>query len=461
MSEAPHGPPTGEGAPRGRIEQGFAFIERFPWKRVVLWGIFLGFLYLLRDFFDVLFFTFLFSFLFGKAVDWLAKRAGKEDSPGFRKGVVLGMYLVLLGGIGAGLYVAYPHIVAQGRVLVAKVSGFASGEAALAPKAGDQAPTGPGAQPMPERYKQHLPHAHTDRAPRVGVDVHLHDTQIVLPAGAAQAPKPKNAWTTARVERLLRQFLGDEDFIKFKKTSVAGPTINAAKNILNEVMPSLTRRLAHFFQNLLRWILHLFLALVFSLIILVDFPNLRAQVASLADSRVGDLYRELAPSLTSFGAILGKSFQAQALIAIANTVLTAIGIFAFGLPHPFILTAVVFACSFIPVVGVMISTLPMALVAVQAGGPMLALYIALWVIGVHFVEAYFLNPKIVGNFMHMHPIVVLVILVVAEHSFGMWGLLLGVPVCFFLYHHFIKGDDEAIAKMSIRPSWRKRLVVSA
>ena len=43
--------------PRSPIEQGFAFLERFPWKRVVLWGIFLGFLYLLRDFFDVLFFT--------------------------------------------------------------------------------------------------------------------------------------------------------------------------------------------------------------------------------------------------------------------------------------------------------------------------------------------------------------------------------------------------------------------
>ena len=423
--------------PRSPIEQGFAFLERFPWKRVVLWGIFFGFLYLLRDFFDVLFFTFLFSFLFGKAVDWIAKRAGKEDSPGFRKAVVLGLYAVLLGGIGAGLYVAYPHIVAQGRVVVSKLSGLAAIEAPSTSTPTDTAPL-----PIPPAPPSATAHAHGDDAP-------------------AAASKPKSVWNRARVERLFRQVMGDQDFLKFKKTGIAEPTINAAKNVLNEVMPSLTRRLGHFFRNLLRWILHLFLALVFSLIILVDFPTLRAQIASLASTRAGDLYREIAPSLVSFGVILGKSFQAQALIAIANTVLTAIGIFWLDVPHPFILTAVVFACSFIPVAGVMISTLPIALVAVQAGGPMLALYMALWVVGVHFVEAYFLNPKIVGNFMHMHSIVVLVILVVAEHSFGMWGLLLGVPVCFFLYHHFIKGDDAEIAKMPIRPYLRKRGVTDA
>ena len=74
-----------------------------------------------------------------------------------------------------------------------------------------------------------------------------------------------------------------------------------------------------------------------------------------------------------------------------------------------------------------------------------------------------LNTGRVGRqeVMHMHAIVVLVILVVAEHSFGMWGLLLGVPICFFLYHHFIKGDDEEIARMPIRPRLRKQMVTDA
>lgn len=425
----------------GRSEQGFGFLERFPWKRVAFWGIFVFVLYVLHDFFDVIFFTFLFSFLFGKVVSWLAARSGKEGSDGFRKGVVLGLYSLLLAAVGIGAYVAYPHVLMQGKELLRKVSG-------LTANLGD-AEGGPGASPgaSPASPTPSVPHV--SPKPAATTSAAPHETK-----------PPAELWTRERVTKLFRQILGDEGYIKFKKSGVAEPTLKATQNVLNKVMPGLSGRLTHFFQNLLRWMLHLFLALVFSLIILMDLPRLRASVASLEHSRIGDFYKEIAPSMSSFGAILGKSFQAQALIAIANTVLTTIGIFLLGLPHPFMLTAVVFVCSFIPVVGVMISTIPLALFAIQQGGGLQALYIVGWVVGVHFIEAYFLNPKIVGGFMHMHSLAVLVILVVAEHMVGMWGLLLGVPIAFFLYHHFIKGDDAEIAKMPIRPPRRARAPVA-
>jgi predicted PurR-regulated permease PerM len=52
-----------------------------------------------------------------------------------------------------------------------------------------------------------------------------------------------------------------------------------------------------------------------------------------------------------------------------NTVLTAIGLVVLGIPHAFVLSGIVFVCSFIPVLGVIISTVPIALSAVRAGGP--------------------------------------------------------------------------------------------
>jgi predicted PurR-regulated permease PerM len=47
---------------------------------------------------------------------------------------------------------------------------------------------------------------------------------------------------------------------------------------------------------------------------------------------------------------------------------------------------------------------------------------------IHFVEAYLLNPAIYAAHLQLHPLLVLSVLVVAEHSLGVWGLLLaGTP----------------------------------
>ena len=53
----------------------------------------------------------------------------------------------------------------------------------------------------------------------------------------------------------------------------------------------------------------------------------------------------------------------------------------------------------------------------------LGLVIAL-VTGIHFVEAYLLNPAIYAAHLKLHPLLVLSVLVMAEHSLGVWGLLL-------------------------------------
>ena len=51
-------------------------------------------------------------------------------------------------------------------------------------------------------------------------------------------------------------------------------------------------------------------------------------------------------------------------------------------------------------------------------------FVIAMVTGIHFVEAYLLNPAIYSAHLKLHPLLVLTTLVVAEHSLGVWGLLL-------------------------------------
>jgi predicted PurR-regulated permease PerM len=51
-----------------------------------------------------------------------------------------------------------------------------------------------------------------------------------------------------------------------------------------------------------------------------------------------------------------------------------------------------------------------------------------------------LSPRIVGKVLHLHPVLVLAVLVIGEHLFGIWGLLLGVPLAVYAIHVGILAD---------------------
>ena len=57
-----------------------------------------------------------------------------------------------------------------------------------------------------------------------------------------------------------------------------------------------------------------------------DFPQLQSDIQTLEESRIGSIYKELAPKISTFGEILAKSFEVQILIAMVNCALTTIGL---------------------------------------------------------------------------------------------------------------------------------------
>jgi predicted PurR-regulated permease PerM len=179
------------------------------------------------------------------------------------------------------------------------------------------------------------------------------------------------------------------------------------------------------------------LALLFSYLILIDLNKLKAGIGRLKNSRVGDFYEEAAPPIARFGILLGRAIEAQAAIAVINTLLTLIGLLLLKIPLVAMLSVIVFVCSFVPVLGVFISTTPIVLVALNAGGPGLSLAAILLVIVIHVIEAYVLNPVIYGRHMKLNPVLTLIILYVGYHVFGLWGMLLGVPVARFFTHYVL------------------------
>ncbi len=185
------------------------------------------------------------------------------------------------------------------------------------------------------------------------------------------------------------------------------------------------------------YITYFFFGTLFSFFILFDLPNLSEKTKSLSETRFRAVFEETADSVAKFAMVVGAAFQAQIFIALLNTTLTALGLWLLHISPVALLSVIVFFAGLIPVLGLFISSVPILLLAFNAHGWVLALKAAGMIAIVHIIEAYILNPQIVSAVLKINPILTLIILYIGYSLFGVWGVLLGVPVSVYIYRYLL------------------------
>jgi predicted PurR-regulated permease PerM len=224
-----------------------------------------------------------------------------------------------------------------------------------------------------------------------------------------------------------------------------------ASRIMSAALPKVLEWL--FFIVKLGWkiLMSLVLAVIFSFILVFDWQRIAAAVKSLEQSRIRTFYHDTAPHLVAFANVLGRAFRAQVLVAVCNTTLTAAGLWFFDVPNITLLATIVFICGFIPILGTFLSSIPIMLFALPVGGLLLVLKLILLIAVVHALEAYVLNPRITANILHIHPILVLILLLLGERFCGLWGMVLGVPIGYYVISVLAHRDESLPAEDPERP----------
>ena len=196
------------------------------------------------------------------------------------------------------------------------------------------------------------------------------------------------------------------------------------------------------FEKGIHYIGWFFLAMLFSFLILLDLPELSLGTRRLRYTKLAETYKETADSILLFAKVVGENFRAQLMISAINTALTAIGLYILDVKAIALLCTIVFCCGLIPVLGMLISSVPIVLMAVNSGGIILGLWAILMIIIIHMLEAYVLNPRIVSSVMHINPVMTLIILYIAHSLLGLWGMLLGVPIAVYFYRKINLTDER-------------------
>jgi predicted PurR-regulated permease PerM len=180
-----------------------------------------------------------------------------------------------------------------------------------------------------------------------------------------------------------------------------------------------------------KWSSNVFIALILSLFYMLEKDRVKDFVKKFEYSKVSAIYGYFKFFGNNFLNSFGKVINAQVVIAMFNTGVSVIFLIILGFPKLLALGFMIFILSLIPVAGVIISLIPLALIAFKIGGVIKVVYVIIMVAIVHIMESYILNPKLMSQNTKLPIFFTFIILIFSEHFMGFWGLLLGIPMFIF------------------------------
>lgn len=170
------------------------------------------------------------------------------------------------------------------------------------------------------------------------------------------------------------------------------------------------------------------IGLVLSFYLLNEREHIVASFSRLLHARLGD---KRSSSVMSFlhdvDRVFGRYISAKLLVVI---VMFAICFAVFGfmdVRYAVLMSALVAITTLVPYIGPFIGAIPPIFVSLLES-PQKAVYTAVAIIVIHAVDGYLFEPYIFSDRMGLSPFWILLSIILGGGLFGLWGILLAVPV---------------------------------
>lgn len=359
-------------------------------------------------------------------------RIGGRSLPKWMAVVII--YVVLLGTLSAAVAIAAPRLVAETQRLASEAPAairtvqeewIPRFEAALERASSFGATETPAVVPVdePKARESIRVQPHLDG----GYEIHLPTDGITI------TPTGDEEWRISVSPPRHRGEGGDLG-------RVLSETIQRAFKDTERYAGTVVRHVQTLATKLVGGVFTFFIMLMISAYMLITSNQIIAFFRSLARPDRRPRFDELVARIDRG---LAGVVRGQLLIALVNGVLSGIGFWMADLRYWPILTLFATVLSVIPIFGAIISSIPAILVGLQDGFGT-AVFVLVWILGIHQLEANLLNPKIMGDAAKVHPVLVVFALLAGEHLFGIAGALLAVPVLSITQSVFLHFREVAL-----------------
>ena len=191
------------------------------------------------------------------------------------------------------------------------------------------------------------------------------------------------------------------------------------------LVSAVTDRIGAVTSGIFEAILVFFVAPVLAFYILLDLPRIRDESVGLVPARAQD---EVLHVTRNVGSAVGGFLRGQVLVALIVGVLTSVGFLIIGLQFWLIIGMIAGVLNIVPFVGPWVGGGLGFMVGLVTGSPTTAILAAVVALIVQQIDNNFVSPQVLRATVHLHPAVVILVLILGGAIAGLWGVLLAVPV---------------------------------
>lgn len=217
-------------------------------------------------------------------------------------------------------------------------------------------------------------------------------------------------WYTKAVPADLKDLVGNPDV----KDKISAWATNIAHHALD------------YTTSWLHFALELILIPVLAFYFVLDYRTISREFYGLVPK---ERLREALKIGRDTGEILQSYIVGQFILCVIAGIVTGVFLAAMNMPYVVVLAIFAAITRAIPVIGPAVSGIPIIAVGLlNSDGMAVPLYLLTFVVILHFAESKFIMPRLIGYRMHLHPAVVIIVLLVGAEFFGLIGMFLAAPV---------------------------------
>lgn len=232
-------------------------------------------------------------------------------------------------------------------------------------------------------------------------------------------------------ENMLYQF---DDFTgKMNLFTNQTRLITIVYGYVNDFFARLSRQTFHFFTAIGSNIMNIALAFVIAFYLLQDKKRVLLLIRKVLRSLLPEkIYLNLRVLGKDIDYVFSNYIRGQMIDAVIVAVLTSLALTIIRMDFAIVIGVIAGLFNLIPYFGPAVGFILAGLIGLIGPDPMKAVYGVVLLFIIQQIDGWVIVPKVVGNSVKLHPIIVLLAILTGGNLFGLPGMLLGVPVAAFI-----------------------------
>lgn len=201
-------------------------------------------------------------------------------------------------------------------------------------------------------------------------------------------------------------------------------TIKEYYTVIFGSVSTVTATIVGAFSSVVGVVVQIIVAYIMSFYFAKDIKRFNIKLLKFIEKKT---HKQLIPITDDVSSTISAYIRGLVLDCSLVALMVTIGLTVLGVPSPLLFGVFCGLFNVIPYVGPIIGGVPVLIISLSISLPTFLLTLVV-VFGTQFIEAYFLQPKIMSDAVELHPVSILVGLLIFANIFGPIGLIISTPI---------------------------------